>query len=324
MELISMIVPVYNVAPYLRTCLDSVLNQDYTNIEVVLVEDGSTDGSRDICQEYLKRDTRVKMYANCGKGISAARNTGIERATGDYVVMVDSDDYIAPFMVSTLYQMMQQSCADMAICDFVRGTERSYVFVNTTQNAELIDGKEALRRIYLDDHNKLQYVVPWAKLYKKTLFHGIEYPDGMIFEDIHTTHKLLIQCRKIAVVNVPMVYYFKRNDSIMNQTFHVGKLDYLPALEKRIAFFHKENMPDLEKKAYDELLHMLIWEYSRVRDILHNKKLLGELVKTYRKYYQKGYVSSYQTDTKAILRLFSIHPEFVVLYWKIKGKLGLV
>lgn len=292
-------------------------------MEVVLVEDGSTDGSRDICQEYTKRDPRVKLYSNRGKGISSARNTGIESSTGDYIVMVDGDDYIAPFMVSTLYQEIQKSCADTAIGDFVRGTETSYPFVHSVQDAEIIDGKEALRRIYVDDHSKLRYVVPWAKLYRKSLFHGLKYPENKIFEDIHTTHKLLGRCKKIAVVNVPMVYYFKRDNSIMNQAFHAGKLDYLPALEERIVFFQGESLPDLEKEARDELLHMLIWEYSRVRDILHDKKLQGELSKTYRKYYKKGYVSRYPTDTKAMMRLFAIHPELVVLYWKIKGKFGL-
>lgn len=321
MELISVIVPVYNIEKYLPRCLNSILRQSYQNLEIILVDDGSTDGTVDICERYMPQDPRISLIVNAGKGVSSARNVGVRSSHGAYIVMVDSDDYIAPDMIEVLHDALAEKQADMAVCDFVRGKEEQYVFAPFRGGIRTVGPNEVLHRIYLDDHNKLRYVVPWIKLYKRELFEGIEYPDGKIFEDIYTTHKLIAKCATIAVVDWPMAYYYQRPNSIMNHAFHLKKLDYLGALEERIQFFHDRNLLDLEKRQYDELLHSLIWEYSRVRDILHDKKAQAFIHAMFRKHYKKNYESSYPSDTKFLLWLFYKNPEFVILYWKIFGRL---
>lgn len=321
MELISVIVPVYNIEKYLPRCLNSILRQSYQNLEIILVDDGSTDGTVDICERYMAQDPRISLIVNAGKGVSSARNVGVRSSHGAYIVMVDSDDYIAPDMIEVLHCALVQSRADMSICDFVRGKEEQYTFDPFCGDVETVSADEILRRIYLNDHNKLRYVVPWIKLYKRELFEDIQYPEGKIFEDIYTTHKLLAKCRTIAVVDGIMSYYYQRPDSIMNHAFHLKKLDYLGALEERIVFLRERNLLDLETKQYDELIHALIWEYSRVRDILHDKEAQTSIHAMFKKYYKRNHESSCPSDTKFLRWLFYVNPELVILYWKISGKL---
>ena len=324
LELVTVIIPVYNVEKYLERCINSVIKQSYSELEIILVDDGSTDKSYEICKRFASLDKRISVIANSNEGVSAARNSGLSLVHGKYVLMVDSDDYIACNMIETLYNAAVETGADVTVCDFMRGKEDNYIFDSDKGCYEIIDTRETLSRIYTDDHNKLRYVVPWIKLYKKELFDSIEYPYGKIFEDIYTTHKIYGRCKSIAVVNSALYYYYQRPDSIMNNNYNLKKLDYLGALEERITFFHQLGFADLEKKAYDELLHSLLWEYSRTRDILHNKDAMRSIAKTFRKYYKKGYVSSYPSDTKNILRLFNQNPELVILYWKISSKLRIL
>ena len=321
MELISVIVPVYNIEEYLPRCLDSILQQSYKNLEIILLDDGSTDKTVNICKRYMAQDARVSLILNKGKGVSSARNAGVCASHGAYIVMVDSDDYIAPDMLEVLYGALVQNHADMSVCDFVRGREEQYTFEPFCGDVQTVGADEVLRRIYLNDHNKLRYVVPWIKLYKRELFEDIQYPEGKIFEDIYTTHKLIGKCKTIAVVDGIMAYYYQRSDSIMNHTFHLKKLDYLGALEERIAFFHDRKLLDLETKQYDELLHSLIWEYSRVRDILHDKQAQTSIHAMFKKYYKRNHESSCLSDTKFLRWLFYVNPELVVMYGKISGKL---
>ena len=177
--------------------------------------------------------------------------------------------------------------------------------------------------MYENDHNALRYGVPWCKLCKKALYDGIQYPDGKIFEDIYTTHKLLYRCNRIAVLDVPLFYYFQRADSIMNTSFSMKKLDYLQALVERVDFFAAHNLEELESIAYDELLHSLIWEYSRTRDMLNNKEGMKYVASLFRQVYKKGYASRrYPKETARFLAVFNKNPEWIILYWKISGKLN--
>ena len=177
-------------------------------------------------------------------------------------------------------------------------------------------------RIYESDEKALQYVAPWAKLYKKKLFKDIRYPTGKIFEDIYVTHKILYRCNRIAVTSQKMLYYYQHPESIMNRKFHIKKLDYLEALKRRIDFFEENKLEKLKIIADDEYIHSLIWEYSRTRDSIKNKDAMSEIVSRYRKIYKWGYSSKrYPQETKLFLWLFYLNPEFVMLYWKIEAKL---
>lgn len=321
-ELVSVIVPVYKAEDYIDRCIDSIVNQTYQKLEIILVDDGSPDRCPELCDQWADKDARIRVIHQNNQGVSAARNTGISCSSGNYIVMVDSDDYLASNMVRLLCEALLHNSADLAVCGYETGTQDTCQFETVECcSCELITGIQALERIYIDNHHALQYVSPWAKLYKRELFEGIQYPKGKIFEDIYVTHQILLKCNRVAVVPCKLVYYFQHPDSIMHAPFHTGKLDYLEALKERIDFFHVNCLPELESIAYDEYLHALIWEYSRARDILGNREAMKDIANRFHAAYRKGYASKrYPKETTQFLSAFNTNPEWIIAYWKLKGK----
>lgn len=321
MDLISIIVPIYNAEKVIKRCIESISRQSYEMLEIILVDDGSTDQSLEICEDMSEKDSRIKIIHQNNGGVSRARNTGLKKATGQYIMMVDSDDYLYEKAVELMIKEIKKNKADLAICGFERGTDEAFHFqVDASMESSVIDRREALNRIYKNDYCALQYVAPWAKLYARKLFEKIKYPEGKIFEDIYLTHRILYECNRIAILPQKMVYYSFYNESLMNKSFHLGKLDYLGALKERIYFFRDCGYDELEDIAYDEYLHSLIWEYSRTRDILHDKKAMNRISDCYKKIYKVGYSSKrYPQETSWYLRTFAINPEIIVLYWKINS-----
>lgn len=323
MELITVIVPIYKAEKYLDRCVSSIVKQTYSELEIILIDDGSPDMCPKICDRWNMQDSRIKVLHQKNSGVSMSRNVGIKSAKGNYIMMVDSDDYLCPNMIENMYNTLCKKNVDLVICGFEKGKDSAFEFIKRkNETVEIIDAEEALKRIYIDDERALQYVAPWGKLYKKQLFEGINYPKGKIFEDIYVTHQLLYRCKKIAVLSQKLVYYFQHSTSIMNSGFHIGKLDYLEALKERVEFFEKCKLRELEEIAYDEYIHALIWEYSRARDLLFNKNAMKNIMNQYRTVYRKGYSSKrYSQENRLFLYTFNWNPELIILYWKIKGKL---
>lgn len=317
-DLVSVVIPVYNVEPFLERCISSVAKQTYHNLQIVLVDDGSPDACPKICDDWARRDERIEVIHQANKGLSAARNAGIRTSVGEWILLLDSDDYIACNAVEQMLNAANCVQADMTICSFAKGEEDNYRFkAKSPQIIEVIDAKTALSRLYANETNALQYAAAWCKLCRRTIYNGIDYPEGKIFEDIYTTHKLLYKCEKIAVVEAPLFYYFQRPESIMNAAFSLKKLDYLQALVERVDFFAQHDLPDLEQIAYDELLHALIWEYSRTRDILHSKEGMAYVRALFRRGYRKGYASSrYPKENARFLAAFHRNPEWIITYWR--------
>ena len=320
MDLITVIIPVYNAEKTLNNTIQNLVGQTWNDLEILLIDDESTDSSGRICDNWAADDDRVHVIHKMHGGVSAARNLGLKEAHGEYIVMVDSDDIVSNNMISELYRSLESSNADMAICDFAQGKERNHQFSRNDKSGivERVNGIDVLHRIYQGSHSALRYVAPWAKLYKKELFNGLCYPEGKIFEDIYLTHQLLYRCNSIVLLGDELYYYYEHQDSIMHQKYNAKKLDYLEALKQRIEFFQTHNLKDLEKEAYDEYLHSLIWEYSRARDLLANKKVMKDITRRYREIYVNGSSSNrYSQETKMFLKTFSINPELIVWYWRI-------
>lgn len=323
MDLVSIIIPCYNVETYLERCISSAASQDYNHLEIILVDDGSTDQSSKIIDEWAQKDPRIRVIHQINSGVSAARNAGLRSASGSWIIQLDSDDYLAPYAITHLVQTAKATGADMVICDFEKGSDDAFSFsVMGSSSPRITDGISAIRHIYDGDHSALRYAVPWCKICRKQLYDGIQYPEGKIFEDIYTTHKLLYRCERIAVLDEPLFYYFQRPGSIMNASFSMKKLDYLQALVERVEFFAAHGLHELERIAYDELLHSLIWEYSRTRDVLHSRRGMDYVTGLFRQVYRKGYASwRYPGETALFLAAFHRNPEWIILYWKVSGKL---
>lgn len=249
--LISIIVPIYKVADLLPRCVESVLGQTNTEWELILVDDGSPDNSGDIAEEYAKTDSRIHVIHKTNGGLSDARNAGISTAKGRYLTFLDSDDWINERYLEKLLQILEETGADMSVCNFLRTATESLPEASVTPNTLTFTSKQALEHILYFGEFHEQMIVAWGKLYKTELFEGIRYPVGRIHEDEFTTYKLLDKAEKITFTTESLLYYWQREDSIMGEGFKLkNKLDYLDALKERAAYFHSAGQSDYSDKSY--------------------------------------------------------------------------
>lgn len=322
-ELISVIIPIYNVEKYLGQCIESILNQTYVNIEIILIDDGSTDGSSELCDNYAKRDKRITAIHQKNQGISSVRNRGIRESRGEYIFWVDSDDYVSETVIEELWKNLKETDADMSICEYTQGNDRHFSFSRLeSEDKEIWDFRKGLEQIYRSSHWSFVMAASWGKLIKKSLYKGLWYPDGKIFEDIYMSHKIISRCKKIVYSNHILYYYYQWTESILGKKLHINKLDYLGAFEERIHFFEELGLLQLAEKARVQYLHALTWEYSRAKDILCDKKMTKHIKKQYRKYYTLGIENKeIKHETKGYMFGFYVSPAGMDLWGKIKNKL---
>ncbi|MDO4413670.1 MAG: glycosyltransferase family 2 protein [Erysipelotrichaceae bacterium] len=323
-ELISVIIPFYNIGQYIGKAIASVLDQTYENFELLLIDDGSTDQSGEISYDYALKDKRIRVIHQKNSGIASARNTGIDEAKGSYICWVDSDDYISRYLLEDLYHTVQSEDVPIAVCEYIQGPDRDYQFKKYEEQAEMISVQKAFEFLYeKDGHNTFITNASWGKLIRADLYDGIRYPDGKIFEDIYVTYRLIGKCDKIAFLKGIRYYYFKHPKSIMHSPFSAKRQDYLPALEERISYFSSHGLNELSEKARISYLHSLIWEFSRAKDILKDKQRTSDIITSYRKYYRDGdFNPDVSGETKEYMAAFNKNPYMLDLKEKIKRKLG--
>ncbi|MGN1245776.1 MAG: glycosyltransferase, partial [Muribaculaceae bacterium] len=211
--LISVIIPVYNVAKYLNRCMKSVCGQTYRNLEILMVDDGSTDESATMCDKWAAADSRIRLIRQHNQGLSAARNTALEVAKGDWIAFVDSDDWIETDMYEGLCQIALEHDADIVACGHIREyTKRNKSKVrNVAGETCTIDADEAMKMIVKD--RRLQNHV-WSKIYRRKLFNEVRFPVGEIYEDIAVSHLLLHQANRVVLVDKAFYHYRIRHDSL--------------------------------------------------------------------------------------------------------------
>lgn len=239
-DLISIVVPIYNVETFLSKCIDSIICQSYRNLQIILVDDGSTDNCGNICDEYASRDERIEVVHKQNGGLSDARNLGIERAKGKYITFVDSDDAIEFDMIEYLYSLLFENKADISVCQKLDVDENGQ---NLNINGSSIDAtyvlhdNEACMHDFLAKRNIS--VTAWGKLYRMDLFHDIRYPLGKYHEDTFTTYKLIGLCKTIVVGSSPKYLYRHRKGSIMLQSFSVKHLDAIDANIEKMNYMRR-------------------------------------------------------------------------------------
>ena len=220
--MISVVVPVYNVEAYLRKSLDSVVHQTYGNLEILIVDDGSTDRSGKICDEY-RSDKRVKVYHTDNHGLSAARNYALDRATGDYIAFLDSDDWFEDTALEQFVSVAQSTGADIVACRFYQEFADKTEEPGGIDTEFVVEGEEILKSMVID--RKLTEDV-WNKFYKASLFDSIRYPEGRIFEDKATTYKVLQRADKLVHTPAPLIHYRNRQGSLSNVHSMKSLVDY--------------------------------------------------------------------------------------------------
>lgn len=220
-SLITVIVPVYNVEEYIHRCVDSVIKQTYQNLEIILVDDGSTDGSGEICDSYAKQDSRIVVIHKENGGLSDARNAALDIAKGEYITLVDSDDYLAKEYVEYMLHLLGQHEADIAACELKKVYSDTDELDDCQESIEILSGVAALENLLYQ-----RKVAPCAvcKLYKRDIFDGIRYPKGMHYEDLATIYKVLGKCEKFVIGKKQKYYYYQRSNSIMNDNFNEKKM----------------------------------------------------------------------------------------------------
>ncbi len=251
--LISVIIPVYKVEKYVERCIQSVINQTYENLQIILVDDGSPDNCGKICDEYAKKDHRIEVIHKSNGGLSDARNKGLEIAKGEYIGFVDSDDYIEADMYEVLYNLLKQYNADVSICNFYTVSQGKISIKNADNGINEYNRIEILKEILLD-RNIQSYA--WNKLYKKELFDEIKYPIGKKYEDIGTTFFLLEKCNKVVVTGKSEYYYINRQDSIVNNVTETTITDYIELIMQRYDYI-EENIKELSSYNKDYLKRIL-------------------------------------------------------------------
>lgn len=265
-ELISVIVPIYNVEKYINKCVDSIINQTYKNIEIILVNDGSTDNCYNICNEYEKKDNRIKVIHQENSGLSEARNAGIKIANGEYLAFIDGDDYILEDMLEYLYGLINETNSEISVCNFIRywNDDKKIVDYDITRKKIVLNKEKALKEILKND---LLKSFAWNKLYKKSLFKNVKYPKGMKMEDVATTYKLISNSEKVVIGKVPKYYYIQRDGSILATKSTSMYIDYYKAVYERYKFIDKK-YPNLEKQNVNTLINFLIG-----MNLVNDKKL---------------------------------------------------
>lgn len=227
--LLSIIVPVYKVENYLPKCIDSILAQTFTDFELILVEDGSPDDCPALCDATAEKDARVRVIHQKNGGLSAARNAGLDAARGAWIGFVDSDDYIAPEMYEVLYQAVQSTGADLALCDYAEvneaGTPCPQMHVSLSGGE--LTGQELLKRA-----SGLMVQLAWNKLYRRAIFTQLRYPEGKLNEDLFLIPEVCLQIQKAVVVPKALYYYVQRGGSIMSGNKTLRHFDAAEAAQR--------------------------------------------------------------------------------------------
>lgn len=313
-DLVSVIVPVYNVAQYLERCVNSILRQTYKKLEIILIDDGSTDASPRICDELGIMDERIKVIHQSNQGLSGARNTGIDNSQGDYLCFVDSDDFVHPDYVRYLYKMCRKNNCEIAICYHYITSESNCKFdIDLDGPVKVFSRKELFDVFYTDMHGSI--VIAWNKLYKRECIGDIRYDVGKIHEDEGTTFKFLYNAHKIAFTSQVLYYYFDREESITGLPYSKKKLDILDAYENRLAFYKEHS----EKKLYDRecqyYLSEILANYYKVSQLLNDRDLLGVLRDKYLNVYNASDRNCWSKGRRALYFVCKICP---LLYGNIK------
>ncbi len=316
--LISVIIPVYNVEPYLRRCLDSVVNQTYRNLEIILVDDGSPDHSPKICDEYAENDSRIIVIHKENEGQAEARNKGIDAATGAYITFVDADDYISSSYVNDLYKSIEFFSVKFAICQMDCFTEyRDISQLNSPAGCCKISKKQALEHYCaLGEKKSTPFLAACCKLYHRSLFEELRFPIGCIYEDSLLNYKLIDLVDYIAYVKKPLYHYLMRNDSTMGQR---KKHDYkivLRPYKEAISYFKEKQQIDLAALFYPPLLMREVYRYWIAKDVNKNAVESNEIFELLKKDYDLFRKSKGNFGVKIVFLILVKCPSLYSLYRK--------
>lgn len=325
---IDIIIPVFNTEECLKHCIASLQRQTFKQFKLILVDDGSTDKSRSICDDYAAMDSRIIVIHQTNSGVSAARNTGIcysiEKSNNEWVTFVDSDDWVDEFYLEKLFAAVTDTGAGASVCGF---SEHRSIGSCNNSHAENMGSPQTVsfENFYCTRWSHINLIVSWGKLYRKESFAQIRFPEGMINEDIFTTYRLLFKCSKIAVIDQPLYsYYVGATTSIMYSPWTPKRLAEIDGYEEMISFMETHNFERAQRKMIDTYF----WSLDRQIKMLqtpeaveyeeYRKQLVRKLNTAIKKYRKMVPV----TLKERHWLIEDIHPNMMKVYWKVHAILS--
>lgn len=289
--LISIIIPVYNLEKHINKCVDSLLGQTYKNIEIILIDDGSSDASPEICDKYAQADCRIKVLHKINAGVSEARNSGLEIMTGDYVTFVDGDDFVTSDLIECLYNVLSDNNADISTCGHYRlefdGSTKYVNLMNTEAESVIVNsGTNAIRDMF---YGKTCSASSWGKLYKKEIFSNLRFPDYVMGEDTFVAYHAFKAAATVAHTNKPLYYYVQHTASVTNNKANYYKFyDYVRLYDHIISCETNNKNDEYMLSVYNRLIENNFWVYMKLRNcsnmFIQEKKHIEHNIKKYRKY----------------------------------------
>lgn len=335
-QLISIIVTAYNIEAYLPRCLDSILWQSYQKLEIIVVDDGSVDGTGAICDEYARRDSRIKIIHQSNQGPSGARNAGLAIAKGDYIGYVDGDDWIEAEMYEAMIAACEEERAQLAICAYRHIEEDTdcikHMKCTAKEKQEEFSGRryvlsrqEALDTYVCDNKSYHIYNSVWSKLFKRELVKEMQFPVGKKSEDISYTTNALVNMNHCVFLDTPYYnYVVNRKDSIMNEKLHERRFnDEIPFWKEQMVYFKEIGMEELSEKAFYHFCRRMLFYFIEFKDkkmkvsakeaVLVLKKDKDKI----KEIYKKEFIT---TGDKARMKLFLLNPDLFYFVAKVYDK----
>ncbi len=310
--LISVVVPVYNVAGFLEKCVNSILNQTLADFELILVNDGSTDEGGKLCDEFVLADSRVRVIHKENGGLSSARNAGIDNALGEYITFIDSDDYVKETYLEYLYGLIKEYGVKLSVCTHCVVFESGKVKSLENDFRGVMDFKECVKKMLY--HNGVD-TSSWAKLYHKSVFDNIRFPVGKLFEDIATTYLFMEKAGEIALGGKSQYYYIWRKNSIVNMQFNIKKVELVENTDIMAEYLTKR-YPELSAAAVRRCVYARFSTFNQMIGVEGFIDIRQELVDYIKKH---SYIVLRDKNTplrdRVALILIKISPKIYTMFW---------
>lgn len=307
-----MIIPAYNIEKYIKKCIDRILDQTYQNLEIILVDDGSTDRTTQICDLSVLKDKRVKVLHQPNGGLSSARNAGIEASSGQYIFFVDGDDLVHTDCIRSLMTIMQEESCDIVQC-------KTYAFLNEdkipvdmpTEKHEIFSGRRMCEYLLFGRYGNDASIV-WNKLYKKSIFERLRFKEGMLYEDVAIMPEIFWNAGKVAVTNLPLSFYRSKREGSITHSGNEKSGDQVRADFMQLSFFQKQEEPRFVGQCY----YVLANDMLRLR--IYKDDADGKIKEDHRKIIRKANHAELALNKKLLINLGYICPQIWFQIWKIR------
>lgn len=308
--LVSIIIPVYNAESYVKRCLDSISSQTYQNIEIIVVNDGSTDNSSSVCLGCANKDKRIRLIEKENEGSGYARNSGLDIAKGDYFFFVDSDDYLYKTCIQRLIDIAMTENAEIVKCSWEQGNNDYFTKIPIPKPYIVLDNISAFRT------RKINIAVH-GKLYKRCVIEKYRYPKVTTHDDEFFTYKLLYNTKKIVILDENYYYYFLSQNSIMRGKRDKQPLNYIEAYKERILFFEEKNEGELVGISHKEFAIRLMLSYLQFNDFKSSELTQNEIFHYYCNEYNYGITYCNSVKEKGVLHFFRLFPKVTSFFFRL-------